>query len=81
MGLATRIDNECKRLLDQQHLRGGWYDIDPARAAEAIRKASSKLGIPLLSHADYRKLFPTREQNDDMLLRQSGATTGGLRLA
>lgn len=81
MGLATRIDGECKRMLVQQHLRGGWYDIDPMRADEAIRKAANKLHIPILSDADYRKLVPTREQIDEILLKQTGATTGGLRAA
>jgi hypothetical protein len=80
-GLATRIEKECRRVLDQHQLRGGWFGLAPSDAAHAIVQASSNLRIPILRDDEYRKLIPTKDQNDEILLRQAGATTGGLRAA
>jgi hypothetical protein len=63
------------------HLRGGWYAISPKIAQDKISEGAGRLRIPILSDAEYRKLFPTEDQSDEMILRQSGATTGGLKAA
>jgi hypothetical protein len=81
MHLARRIESECACALGNYHLRGGWYAISPKTAQDKISEGAGRLRIPILSDAEYRKLFPTEDQSDEMILRQSGATTGGLKAA
>jgi hypothetical protein len=79
VGLARRIENECRDLLAGKHLRGGWYAIEPQLAVETIEKAAGRRRIPLLSDGEYRKLIPSKDDRDEMILRRAGATAAGLR--
>jgi hypothetical protein len=52
--LSIRVFNEVTAMFDKasRRLTGDWFDVTPEFAAQAIRLASDKLGIPTFSHGE-----------------------------
>lgn len=73
--LAVRLLNEATAQLDKakRRLTGGWFDITPEYATQAIRLAAYKLTIPSFSHGEMlEKIREVRRARIDAAVRASG---------
>jgi hypothetical protein len=72
--LAIRVFNEVAAMFDKasRRLTGDWFDVTPEFAAQAIRLASDKLGVPTFSHGEMlEKVRAIRKSQIEKAIRNS----------